>query len=241
MIYLYVKSHNVTGLKYFGKTTQSNPNKYQGSGKYWKRHIRKYGYDVTTEIVGEFEDLMEASEFALNFSNDNNIVESSNWANLKRENGLDGSPPGVKFSDEHRNNIRESRLGKCFNDFDETTRQRMSAAAKMRADADVKNGKSLFAGESGSALASRRNAILVKEGRHNFLGGEVARETNRKRIVDGTHQSLGKLLCVDKEGNTVYVDVSIYHEQRKPVEDREYVHVSSNEAKKRKLTALKGI
>ena len=35
--YLYVKQHNKTGLKYFGKTTKKDPLKYKGSGLYWKR------------------------------------------------------------------------------------------------------------------------------------------------------------------------------------------------------------
>jgi hypothetical protein len=41
--YLYIKQHSITGLKYFGKTTKSNPYKYNGSGKYWIRHINKNG------------------------------------------------------------------------------------------------------------------------------------------------------------------------------------------------------
>lgn len=38
IIHLYVKIHNVTGLKYFGKTTK-DPFKYRGSGKYWLAHL----------------------------------------------------------------------------------------------------------------------------------------------------------------------------------------------------------
>jgi len=49
-IYLYLKTHNKTGLKYLGKTIQ-NPYKYQGSGEYWIPHIKKHGYDVTTKIL----------------------------------------------------------------------------------------------------------------------------------------------------------------------------------------------
>ena len=39
IIYLYLKQHNITGLKYFGKTEQ-NPYKYKGSGIYWLRHLK---------------------------------------------------------------------------------------------------------------------------------------------------------------------------------------------------------
>ena len=38
-MYLYVKTHNKSGLKYLGKTIQ-NPFKYKGSGTYWLRHIK---------------------------------------------------------------------------------------------------------------------------------------------------------------------------------------------------------
>lgn len=89
MIYLYVKTHNKTGLKYFGKTISKNPHKYKGSGTYWSQHIKKHGYDVSTEIIGQFDDKLECLDFAITFSTDNNIVESTEWANLKMET-LDG-------------------------------------------------------------------------------------------------------------------------------------------------------
>lgn len=109
-ITLYVKTHNVTGLKYFGKTTKKDPHKYRGSGKYWKKHIKKYGYDVKTEIIGIFEDESECEAFAMQFSIDNNIVHSLEWANLILENGLDGAPKGHighKFTNEQLLDISE--------------------------------------------------------------------------------------------------------------------------------------
>jgi 5-methylcytosine-specific restriction endonuclease McrA len=42
MIYLYVKTHNKTGLKYLGKTEQ-DPFVYLGSGKRWLNHLNKHG------------------------------------------------------------------------------------------------------------------------------------------------------------------------------------------------------
>lgn len=93
-ITLYVKTHNKTGLKYFGKTVQENVDYYQGSGLYWRRHLAVHGYDVTTTVLGVFEDAVECSKLALKFSVENNIVESDEWANLIAENGLDGAPHG---------------------------------------------------------------------------------------------------------------------------------------------------
>jgi hypothetical protein len=86
--YLYIKTHNTTGLKYFGKTI-TDPNTYKGSGTVWTRHIKKHGYDVTTEILGYYTDKQECLTAAVEFSNSNNIVESKEWANLRLET-LDG-------------------------------------------------------------------------------------------------------------------------------------------------------
>lgn len=80
-IYLYIKTHRITGLKYFGKTIR-DPFKYKGSGKYWKLHLEKHGNLVDTEILGIFDNEEVCKEVAIKFSIDNNIVESSEWANL---------------------------------------------------------------------------------------------------------------------------------------------------------------
>jgi hypothetical protein len=88
--YLYIKQHSVTGLKYFGKTTQ-NPYQYLGSGSYWKKHIKKHGKEfVKTIWVSDLYTDTSIVEIALHFSNENNIVESNDWANFILENGLDG-------------------------------------------------------------------------------------------------------------------------------------------------------
>lgn len=88
-ITLYIKTHNKTGLKYFGKHQGDDVFSYNGSGTYWKSHLAKHGYDITTEILGVYEDEELARKIAVDFSLDNNIVESDLWANLKIEN-LDG-------------------------------------------------------------------------------------------------------------------------------------------------------
>jgi hypothetical protein len=88
-IYLYIKTHNKTGLKYFGKTTRKNPHKYLGSGKHWVAHLTKHGIDYTTEIYGCYTDKQECLQAALKFSEKHNIVESKEWANLRVES-LDG-------------------------------------------------------------------------------------------------------------------------------------------------------
>ena len=92
-IYLYVKTHNLTGLKYLGKTISSDPHLYQGSGTVWKRHIKKHGYDVTTEILRECNTIEDLKYWGLYYSELWNIVNARDnfgrkiWANLKPEEG----------------------------------------------------------------------------------------------------------------------------------------------------------
>ena len=80
-IYLYVKTHNITGLKYFGKTTK-DPFRYKGSGKVWSQHLRDFGDNVSTEIVGHFTNREECAIAARRFSEENDIANSDKWANL---------------------------------------------------------------------------------------------------------------------------------------------------------------
>jgi hypothetical protein len=88
-IYLYVKTHLKTGLKYLGKTKQ-DPYKYRGSGIRWLNHIKKHGYDVWTNVIFQSECDKELSDMGVHFSLLWNIVESDDWANLKPETGDGG-------------------------------------------------------------------------------------------------------------------------------------------------------
>ena len=121
-IYLYKKTHNKTGLQYLGKTTQPDPHKYKGSGVRWTNHIKKYGYDVTTEILKECQSLEEATKWGQYYSQLYKVVEDYNWANLKPEDG-DGFSTGSfnpnfgGFTDSHKTNLSNSKKGKTPSNF----------------------------------------------------------------------------------------------------------------------------
>ena len=88
-IYLYIKTHRDTGIKYLGKTTR-NPKTYHGSGLYWKRHLKEHGLNVETQILLATDDANEFKETAIFFSKLFNIVESKEWANFREETGHGG-------------------------------------------------------------------------------------------------------------------------------------------------------
>lgn len=123
-IYLYIKQHNITKLKYFGKTIR-NPYTYKGSGLYWKRHLSVYGRDVATLKVWEFDRQDVCTRFALWFSKKFNIIESDEWANLVDETGsnscsLVGNRNGMygkTHSEESRKKISDKRKKSSNNNY----------------------------------------------------------------------------------------------------------------------------
>jgi len=105
--WLYIKCHNETGLRYFGKTI-NDPHNYYGSGKYWIRHLKKYGYNISTIWCQLFTDKESLLEFALNFSIENKIIKSRGWANLKNETGTDGGIFGP-ITEEYRQKLKGAK------------------------------------------------------------------------------------------------------------------------------------
>lgn len=126
IIYLYVKTHNKTGLKYLGKTTKQDPHKYTGSGTRWLNHLKKHGYDYSTIILRECHSNEEIKQWGMYYSSLWNVVENREWANLKPESGDGGvtveiakkisnslkghkrSEESIRKSNEANRNIRRS-------------------------------------------------------------------------------------------------------------------------------------
>jgi hypothetical protein len=86
----------LAGMLYFCKSTAADIERYPGSGVVWKKRIKKYGKEnIKTLWVSDwYYDAHEIQEIALHFSHENQIVESSRWANQKPEDGLNGGHPG---------------------------------------------------------------------------------------------------------------------------------------------------
>lgn len=93
--YLYVKTHNKTGLQYLGYTSSVDPHKYTGSGKYWLLHLNKHGFDFSTRVLHKCVSKLAIKAWGLFYSRLWSIVNSKQWANLKEENG-DGGDCGPK-------------------------------------------------------------------------------------------------------------------------------------------------
>lgn len=128
MIHLYVKQHDITKLKYFGKTIRSNPFSYTGSGTRWIKHIKENGKQhVKTLEVYSFDSQKDCTEFAIDYSKKHSIDESKEWANLQLENGKNGPVGqtkekshmfGKKLSSKTKEKMSNSRKGNLNPSYD---------------------------------------------------------------------------------------------------------------------------
>jgi hypothetical protein len=111
--YLYVKTHNITGLKYLGQTSKQNPYTYCGSGKDWRVHLNQFGYTVSTEILAECSSKEELNTLGRYYSTYYRVTTSVDdygnriWANRIPETGGGGSP-----SNQTREKLRDAQLGR---------------------------------------------------------------------------------------------------------------------------------
>lgn len=177
-IYLYVKTHNKTGLKYLGKTSKNDPHKYSGSGKYWLNHLKIYGNDYTTEILKECQNNDEIKKWGMYYSNLWNVVKSDEWANLKEESG-----DGVSSNAARMENYKRVSLGIhpwLGGDWVRNSNRRR-----------IKEKTHPFLG---GEIQRKTNQKRIKEGNHTFLIPGFQSKNNLKRINNGTHNMLeGKL------------------------------------------------
>jgi hypothetical protein len=203
--YLYVKTHNITGLKYFGKTT-GDPSKYQGSGVYWLRHLKEHGYDVSTEILGHYTNREECISAAIEFSEKNDIVHALDeqhkkvWANQINENGTDGG-------DTKRKNYRP---------LSPETRAKMSASKKgsipwNKGKTGVVKSKKRGQPLSDETKAKLRTANLGKKQSEETIKKRIASLTGRKRSEEFVQKMKGRKhspesiekMCIAQRGKIV--------------------------------------
>ena len=168
--WLYIKQHVDTGLKYFGKTTAADPYKYKGSGQYWLRHLTSHGKNITTLWCELFTDKELLIEYAKKFSIENNIVESSDWANLIPEAGHEDGG-GVKgrsgkpHTEETKQKLRESRklqndprLGKTHREESKEKIRQKRATQVISEESNIKRSNTLL----GHVFSEERNQKISR-------------------------------------------------------------------------------
>lgn len=231
--YLYVKTHNKTELKYFGKTT-GNPFNYYGSGTYWLAHLKKHGYNIRTEIVGYFIVKEECVDAATKFSINNDIVNSVTddkkkiWANQIVENGVDGGATRLNFthSDKTRRKISEAQRGKIIS---EETKQKIRIARAKQGG--TRNGQTVSAETKQKlrqANLGKTQSTETKQKRSRSLKGHIVTEETKQKLRKA---NLGKKMSaetIQKMRNKV-----VSEEQKQRIREANLGRKASEETKKK--------
>ena len=103
-LYLLVKTHSVTGMRYLCKrvtTSDSKAISYLGSGTRWNNHLKVHGKHINTEILVKYDldRIEEFSKLCIDYSNKFDIVKSGDWSNLIIETGKPGTKIDIYCGD----------------------------------------------------------------------------------------------------------------------------------------------
>jgi hypothetical protein len=207
--YLYIKTSPL-GLRYLGKTTK-DPITYLGSGKIWKQHIKKHKFtisDIKTEIVFETNDVDELIKKGLELSNLYNVVESRDWANLRKESGDGGDTSKfIDFSNPvFHNPNRSKHLNIWLNEVTEEDRKKILRDRISKVDFEERDKKT----KENTDWDSWRKSIKNRKTDYKFL--KKIHEKNKKPVLQfdldnnfiqefDSASSAAKSLGYDKSGN----------------------------------------
>jgi hypothetical protein len=176
---LSVKELN--GIRYLCKSTKQDFEEYKGSGVHWKKIVKKYGRkNVKTLWISDwFYCPHHLQNFALMYSEYNQVVESEEWANLKPETGLDGNcNPAIIKAAMNRPEVKEKR--KETDSKPEVKARRSAALNAANARPETKRKRS----ESAKKNYEDESKREMVTNRTNKMKETMALEETRKRISE---------------------------------------------------------
>jgi hypothetical protein len=179
-IYLYVKTHQITGLKYLGQTTSTDPHRYTGSGKYWKNHLAVHGYYYNTEILKECQSKDGLKEWGLYYSRLWNVAESKEWANLKEEGGAYGN-----HSSETRAKISAAQRGQKRGAYSQERREQIANQNRTKAK-DPKYRAKLSKALLGHSVSSETRAKISKHSKLKAQNPEWIATQRKNSLNNGS-------------------------------------------------------
>ena len=174
--YLYKKTHNKTGLQYLGQTSQLDPHKYPGSGTRWVHHLKKHGYDYTTEILKECVSKDDLKLWGLYYSKLWNVANSNEWANLKLEEG-DGGKPSIETIEK----IRKALTGRV-----QTNDHRIKNSEAHKGKNNIMYGKT-------HTIEARSKISEARKGKPTTLGKSHTAQSKQK--TRESIKALSKIKC----------------------------------------------
>jgi len=186
---LLVMEHNITGLKYFCKTSiLDRLYRYKGSGSAWTKHMREHGFDVKVGLLGFYIDEDRCLNAAKTFSIENNIVDSDEWANLVIETGRMGASMigernpfyGKKHSPEVIEKIKVQKLGKSVN---KGAYQSPEKRAKISASLKGRKNQAVALALTGRKLSEETKAKIAEAGKKRIWSNETREKIRQASLA----------------------------------------------------------
>lgn len=185
---LLVMQHNITGLKYFCKTSLlDRVRRYKGSGTRWLNHLNVHGKDITVGVMGLYTDKQKCMDVALKFSSDNDIVNSDEWANLVDETGMMGASMkgernpfyGKKHTPETAERLRLQKIGKSVN---KGAYRSLEQRAKISASLKGRKNPAVSKALTGRKLP-QETIDKLKESRKGYKHSMETKEKLRQKAI----------------------------------------------------------
>ena len=186
---LLVMEHNITGLKYFCKTTLlDRVHRYKGSGVVWTKHMREHGFNVKVGLLGFYIDEDRCLNAAKTFSIENNIVDSDEWANLVIETGKNGASLigernpfyGRKHSSEVIEQMRVQRLGISVN---KGAYRSPEQRAKISASLKGRKNQAVALALTGRKLSEETKAKIAEAGKKRIWSNETKEKIRQASLA----------------------------------------------------------
>jgi hypothetical protein len=227
---LYIKQCPHCGLKYFGKTTNNKIEKYPGSGRRWKGHLKKYKVKPNHLWNSDWYYDTSITRFALKFSRINKIVKSDKWANQKNEDGLDTFNFDLYVgSEKHIQNARKS----------------MSENRKPFTGTHTENTRKLLSEKNKNRIVSEETKKKLSENNFSKRDPEKQKEHARKagslsgmkngKKSDEVRQKISNTLKGKKHTLDSRKNMSLAWEVRRQKEPLRWIH-SDKEMKSRMIS-----
>ena len=185
--YLYVKTHNITGLKYLGQTSKQDPYNYRGSGKDWITHLVEHGSDISTEILAECKTKHELNSVGRFYSTYYKVTTAMDdfgnriWANRIPETG-GGSIP----TEQTREKLRDSQLGRKKPQRTPEHTERQAATMRGRPNPKTADGlKKWYATNPDRSDTFRKQSVELRKWyvEHPDKASEKADKTWNSRVM----------------------------------------------------------
>lgn len=204
---LLVMKHNITGLKYFCKTTMiDRVYRYKGSGTAWVKHLREHGFNVKVEILGFYTEEQKCINAAKTFSIENNIVASQYWANAIEEHGKNGAPLhgklnpfyGKKHTLETIEKLRSQRLGVSVN---KGAYQSPEKRAKISASLTGRKNPKISLKLKGRKLSEETKEKISLSGKGRVFSDETKEKLKQAALAQWTRVRQSKEFSTKKHND----------------------------------------